>query len=152
MEKIPRRRAWQPTPVFLPGESPWTEEPGGLQPIGFQRVREDQTTKHACMHMTNQPKTQCYSQVLLCLVYLWVIGGLGTLGWALSHVCRWTRLCGAEFHAKLGQLCSTCFSNPSWTQPAQTRSSPARGGSSRPNLNTQGPWRCRSIFTSLTFF
>ena len=20
----------QPTPVFLPGESPWTEEPGGL--------------------------------------------------------------------------------------------------------------------------
>ena len=27
---IPWRRAWQPTPVFLPGESPWTEEPGGL--------------------------------------------------------------------------------------------------------------------------
>ena len=24
----PWRRAWQPTPVFLPGESPWTEEPG----------------------------------------------------------------------------------------------------------------------------
>ena len=22
--------AWQPTPVFLPGESSWTEEPGGL--------------------------------------------------------------------------------------------------------------------------
>ena len=28
--KIPWRRTWQPTPVFLPGESPWTEEPGGL--------------------------------------------------------------------------------------------------------------------------
>ena len=28
--KIPWRRAWQPTPVFLPGESPWTEQPGGL--------------------------------------------------------------------------------------------------------------------------
>ena len=27
----PWRRAWQPTPVFLPGESSWTEEPGGLQ-------------------------------------------------------------------------------------------------------------------------
>ena len=26
--KIPWRREWQPTPVFLPGESPWTEEPG----------------------------------------------------------------------------------------------------------------------------
>ena len=32
----PRRRAWQPTPVFLPGESPWTEEPGGLQSMGSQ--------------------------------------------------------------------------------------------------------------------
>jgi len=28
--KIPWRRAWQLTLVFLPGESPWTEEPGGL--------------------------------------------------------------------------------------------------------------------------
>ena len=26
----PWRRAWQPTPVSLPGESPWTEEPGRL--------------------------------------------------------------------------------------------------------------------------
>ena len=34
--KIPWRRAWQPTPVFLPGESPWTEEPGGLQSMGSQ--------------------------------------------------------------------------------------------------------------------
>ena len=32
------RRAWQPTPVFLPGESPWTEEPGRLQSMGSQRV------------------------------------------------------------------------------------------------------------------
>ena len=29
--KIPWRRAWQPTPVFLPGEFSWTEEPGGLK-------------------------------------------------------------------------------------------------------------------------
>ena len=26
---------------FLPGESPWTEEPGGLQSIGWQRVRHN---------------------------------------------------------------------------------------------------------------
>ena len=26
----------QPTPVFLPGESPWTEGPGGLQSIESQ--------------------------------------------------------------------------------------------------------------------
>ena len=38
--KIPWKRAWQPTPVFLPGESPWTEEPGGLQFIGLQSQRD----------------------------------------------------------------------------------------------------------------
>ena len=26
------------SPVFLPGESPWTEEPGGLQPMGLQEL------------------------------------------------------------------------------------------------------------------
>ena len=30
VRKMPWRRAWQPTPVFLPGESLWTEEPGGV--------------------------------------------------------------------------------------------------------------------------
>ena len=39
--KIPWSRAWQPTPVFLPGESPWTEEPGGLQLMGSKRVGYD---------------------------------------------------------------------------------------------------------------
>ena len=29
------------TPVFLPGESPWTEEPGELQSIGSLRVGHD---------------------------------------------------------------------------------------------------------------
>ena len=36
--KIPRRRAWLHTAVFLPGKSLWTEEPGGLQSMEFQRV------------------------------------------------------------------------------------------------------------------
>ena len=43
--KIPWRKAWQPTPVFLPGESPWTEEPGGLQSMGSQK--ESDTTEHS---------------------------------------------------------------------------------------------------------
>ena len=47
VRKIPWRRAWQPTPVFLPGESPWTEEPGGLQSMGSQRDGHDWATKHS---------------------------------------------------------------------------------------------------------
>ena len=45
--KIPWRRAWEPTPVFLLGESPWTEEPGRLQSMWSQRVRHDWATKHS---------------------------------------------------------------------------------------------------------
>ena len=32
--RFPWKRGWHPTPVFLPGESPWAEEPGGLQSMG----------------------------------------------------------------------------------------------------------------------
>ena len=35
------RRKWQLTPVFLPGEYPWTEESGELQSMGLQRVKHD---------------------------------------------------------------------------------------------------------------
>ena len=31
----------RPPPLFLPGESPWTEEPGRLQSMGLQRVGHD---------------------------------------------------------------------------------------------------------------
>ena len=33
------------TPVLLPGESPWTEEPGGLQSMALQRVGHDWAVK-----------------------------------------------------------------------------------------------------------
>ena len=36
--KITWRRAGQPTSVFLPGESPWLEEPGGLQSMGYKEL------------------------------------------------------------------------------------------------------------------
>ena len=60
VEKIPWRRAWQPTPLFLPGESLWREEPGRWQ--GSQRVGHDWATVP-----TAQPlgvKTQMWIGVL----------------------------------------------------------------------------------------
>ena len=48
--KIPWGRAQQPTPIFLPGESPWTEEPGELQSIGSQRVGHDWAMKNSTAH------------------------------------------------------------------------------------------------------
>ena len=47
---------------FLSGDSPWTEEPGGLQSMGLQRVRQDKVTKHT--HLQKHLKSQ-----VLCYVY-----------------------------------------------------------------------------------
>ena len=49
--KIPWSRGWQPTPVFLPGESSWTEEPGGLQSIQPHKAGHpwSDLTQHAYM-------------------------------------------------------------------------------------------------------
>ena len=40
--KVPRRRKWKETHSSVLARSmPWTEEPGGLQSTGLQRVRHD---------------------------------------------------------------------------------------------------------------
>ena len=39
-QEDPLEKGWA-TPVFLPGEVPWTEEPGGLQSIVLHRVGHD---------------------------------------------------------------------------------------------------------------
>ena len=51
-------RTWQPNPALLAGESPWTEEPGGLQQsMGSQRVRHD-CRDLARMHNNNSNEKQ----------------------------------------------------------------------------------------------
>ena len=41
------RRGWQPTLVYLPGEFPRTEEPGGLGPQGRKELDMTEMTEHA---------------------------------------------------------------------------------------------------------
>ena len=60
--KIPWRKAWQPTPVFLPGESPWTEEPAGLQSIGWQKVKRLRDYILASVNLLTK-----YSEIFKCL-------------------------------------------------------------------------------------
>ena len=59
-------RAWWPTPVCLPGESPGTEEPGGLQFMGLRRVRHEWATKHSTISLSSFPHTN----FLWCLILL----------------------------------------------------------------------------------
>ena len=42
---IPRRRKWQPTPVFLPGKSHGQRRLAGCSPWGCKRVRHNLVTK-----------------------------------------------------------------------------------------------------------
>ena len=46
--KIPWRRAWQPTPVFLPGESHGQRSLMGYSPIGHKESDMTEVTWHAC--------------------------------------------------------------------------------------------------------
>ena len=56
--KIPWRKVWQPTPIYLPGESPWTEKPGRLQSMGSQRVRHDWATKPSTYEYTHMGRAR----------------------------------------------------------------------------------------------
>ena len=56
--RSPWRRAWQSPPVFSPGESPWTEEPGGLQSMGSQQVRDNERLSTA-QHRIAPPGAGC---------------------------------------------------------------------------------------------
>ena len=49
--KTPWRKAWQPTPVFLPGEFPWAEERGRLQSVMSHRVGLHGWSDLACTHI-----------------------------------------------------------------------------------------------------
>ena len=61
VKKIPWRRAWQPAPVFLPGEFPWTEEPGRLRSIGSQsRTQLKWLSTHICIYSHGECSTNNY--------------------------------------------------------------------------------------------
>ena len=53
------RRKWQPTPVFLPGESHW-REPGGLTSMGSHRVGHDWSDLAAAAAYSLRTRTSIY--------------------------------------------------------------------------------------------
>ena len=48
--KIPWKRAWQPTPLFLPGESHGQRILAGYSPWGGKESDITEATQHTCMH------------------------------------------------------------------------------------------------------
>ena len=54
---------------ILPEESPWTEEPGGLQSTGSQRVRHDWTIKYIVVMNVNYTIRWSFHNIYKC----WII-------------------------------------------------------------------------------
>ena len=50
-------------PVFLPGESPWAEVPGGLQHMGSQRNKHNYAAKHSTHNYLRPSDSQLKKQV-----------------------------------------------------------------------------------------
>ena len=63
-EKISWSRKWQSTPVFLPGKNSETEEPGGLQPMGSQRVGHDLASEQQHQNHTGGLGAASYRRLL----------------------------------------------------------------------------------------
>ena len=50
LARSPREGNGNPLQFILAWGIPWTDEPGGLQSMGSQRVRHDLATEHTCTH------------------------------------------------------------------------------------------------------
>jgi len=49
--RFPQRRTWQPTPVFLPGESHAQRSLAGCSPWGRKKLDTIEATEHTCIHV-----------------------------------------------------------------------------------------------------
>ena len=84
VRKIPWRRKWKPTAVFLPEKIPWTKEPGWLQSTGSQRVRHDWALNnnwysivymyHIFIQSSVDGHLGCFHVLAIVIVLLWATG------------------------------------------------------------------------------
>ena len=96
IRKIPWRRKWQPTPVFLAWRIPWTEEPGRLLSMESQRLEHDWVAKGSCAQAHTCTHTHHHIPWLdapvLCLLSWW---------WHVESFSHWV-------------IHQGFFHNPSW--------------------------------------
>ena len=74
--KIPRRRAWQSTPVFLPGESQGQRSLAGYSPWGYKESDTTEVAKHACVCVHAHTHTHTHTHILFLwrtLIHLYVL-------------------------------------------------------------------------------
>ena len=100
VRKIPWRRKWQPTPVFLPEKMPQIVEPGGLQFMGSQRVRHDWATEYRSIKTDENFITAPYCNLLLLVI----VGSKRICTFARYHVkikLKWPDLKMKDHHVNI---------------------------------------------------
>ena len=101
---------WRRNPIFLSRESPWTEEPGGLQSKGSRRVGHD----WAQQHPQNNTEKPCFSikKILImneCITFCWLKLRLkgyshwNTISWTIQYYSIWQFFSQKKNHKKQKQ-------------------------------------------------
>ena len=97
VRRIPWRRKWQPTPVFLPIESHGQSEPGGQRPTGSPRVTRlsEETTTEMWSPLSTSlpfalPSRPQAATICSLFLWIWLLQVLHTSGirWYVS-LCDW---------------------------------------------------------------
>ena len=83
VRNISWRRKWQPTLVFLLGEFPWTEEPGGPQSMRLQCVGHDWATKQS---QASQLSSELYIIIPILLLEALGLGSRSRFKLTLSFI------------------------------------------------------------------
>ena len=84
--EVPLEEAWQPIPVFLPGESPWTEEPGNLWSIGSQRVLDmTEVPYHILLGVT----FKIFKYIACLMKNIWKLRGVLIRPWTIWSLIPW---------------------------------------------------------------
>ena len=89
--KIPCRRKWQPSPVFLPGESHGQKSLAGCSPWGHKRVKHDLATKQLLFTCSLVPSSgSCrpwkWMNHSLSFIYILIIPRIRVI--SISFLCK----------------------------------------------------------------
>ena len=71
VRKIPCRRAWQPTPVFLSGESHGQRSLAGCSPQHHKELDMTEATEHVLLDQCYLAKTIVFGRNLLKVQVIW---------------------------------------------------------------------------------
>ena len=90
--KIPWRRAWQSTPIFLPGESHGQRNLAVYSPQGHKELDMTEATYHTCIILLDEKKfviliySEYVSSFSICLLFMSCLGTLHHKVMNIFHV------------------------------------------------------------------